>query len=95
MTRKIAQLSIVCHFCHTLDQKLYFKNRVTECTCMIDLADNDDMLLAINTLVYAHTGRTKVTQDNFLTKWERNIVQYSLIHNRKKGRQATRSITRV
>ena len=53
---------------------------------MIDLADNDDMLLATGTLMCAHAQMTKVTQDEFLMEWERNAVQYSFIHNRKKGR---------
>ena len=52
-------------------------NRPTKCTCMIDLALDDDMLVATGTLMRVQTGRTKNERDLFL-------IEYSCVFERKK-----------
>ena len=71
---------------HIGSKKCTFKDRVTKCNCMIKLAGNENLLLATATLMCVHAGRSKETRDEFLTEWERNVVQYLNVFNRKNVR---------
>ena len=51
---------------------------------MIDLALNNEMLVAARTLMRVQADRTKEQREEFLTEWERLAVQFSAGFNQKK-----------
>ena len=73
---------------HIVSKHCTFKDQVANYNYMIKLAGNEDMFLATATLMCVHDGRNKETQNEFLTEWERNAVQYLNVFNIKK-RKAT------
>ena len=48
---------------------------------MVDLALNNDMLVAAGTLKCAQATRIKEQKDMFLVKWESNALQYPYVFN--------------
>ena len=51
---------------------------------MIDLALDNDMLVATGTLMCVRVGRKKEERDIFLIEWGSNALQYSYAFNRNK-----------
>ena len=57
---------------------------------MMDLARNNEMVVAAGTLMCVHAGRTKEHRDEFMTEWERIAVQYSANFTRKKRKTTSK-----
>ena len=66
------------------------KRRMTKCTCMIDLVENQPMLLAAGISLCSYGEQCKEIQRAFIMEWERNAVQRSTVHNRNKTRASSK-----
>ena len=69
---------------HIGEKKCISNNRTTNCTCMMDLVANDEMLVAAGTLMCVQAGRSQAQRDELMIEWERMAVQYSAVFLRKK-----------
>ena len=69
---------------HIGEKKCISNNRTTNCTCMMDLVANDEMLVAAGTLMCVQAGRSQAQRDELMIEWERMAVQYSAVFLRGK-----------
>ena len=68
-------------------------NYTTKCTCLLDLAEDTVTAAQAVALLQAHSGMSDEIRNAFLMEWERNALERTNVHARRKRKQVHRHYT--